>query len=581
MVFWRKRGTQGGAKTAEEAGSELEWWDAVAAHAKKSPDAVALRVQGKTVTYGELNARTERLLHAFGRLGLRGGDTVVSVLPTSQEAIEVALASARADLVLVPFPPSTRIDQLVAALADISPSLVVAKDAIWAQVMERLPASEATPAILRVEEDCPVLCRCVPGLREEYNEALALATPSTTAFVPGVRLGYYRASSRAGVPGTLEVTTWDPHVVVAARRRHARLWGWSADDVYLLTGIHQPGPGGWLHLAFEAGAATVVMESWDPVEWLSTVERERVTRSFLTPQKFRSLLELPEEVWGEADISSLRMVAHGGTPCPVALKLKIIERFAPAEVYEMFGSIGTMLTRISTTEWVLHPGSVGKALQDVEISVVGPDGNPVPPGHMGRITWAPARRSRGGEAADQAGKSNRRDDIDALMAGAGGGEGFVGYMDEEGYLYVTDRNAECVSRGGVSVYPWEVEEVLHGHPAVRDCVVFPAVTGDGEVLVAAVEACRGTEVDVLVEHCRRYLTKAKCPDRIVMVESLERDEAGGLSRAALAASFQLGSGIFASREAGDFDAASVACSPEAVGDSFPNAPGRDRASLSN
>ena len=214
-------------------------------------------------------------------------------------------------------------------------------------------------------------------------------------------------------------------------------------------------------------------------EWLRLVERHRVTRSFMVPAHFIRILEaMPTE----RDLSSLRLIVHGAAPCPVDVKRRIMEALAPAAIWELYGMSEGGATRISPDEWKRKPGSVGTPWPGVEIRILDEDGRELGPGEDGLIHVLPP----GGLRFQYRGDPGK-------TAEAWRPEGFtvgdIGHLDADGYLYVTDRKSDMVIRGGVNIYPREVEEALHRHPAVVDCAVF-GVPDDryGEQLMAVVEA---------------------------------------------------------------------------------------------
>ncbi len=260
------------------------------------------------------------------------------------------------------------------------------------------------------------------------------------------------------------------------------LWGWTPDDVYIVTGpAYHAGPGGWTMAALAIGATTVILESFDASEWLGLVERYRVTRTFAVPAHFIRILEVPEEERAARDLSSLRLIVHAGAPCPIPVKRRIIDALAPCEIAELYGASEGGATRISMQEWLERPGSVGRTWPGVEVRILDPEGNEVPAGETGVIYIRPPGGARF-HYHDDPGKTAGAWRDDAFTVGD------VGHLDADGYLYLTDRAVDMVIRGGVNVYPREIEEVLYTHPAVVDCAVFGVPDERlGEQIMAVVE----------------------------------------------------------------------------------------------
>ena len=261
---------------------------------------------------------------------------------------------------------------------------------------------------------------------------------------------------------------------VAAQQGQVALWQWTERDVYILSGpAYHAGPGGYVMSALFVGARCVIMQpgetgGWDAREWLRLVAHERVTISFMTPAHFIRILEVPEAERAAFDLSSLRLIVHGGAPCPVPVKERILDALAPAEVWELYGASEGGATRISPSEWRARPGSVGTPWPGVEVRVLDDGGHARPPGATGLVYIRPAGGARFHYHDDpEKTESVWRDDAFTV--------GDVGHLDADGYLYLTDRASDMVIRGGVNIYPREIEDVLFTHPrsSTAPCSAFP------------------------------------------------------------------------------------------------------------
>jgi acyl-CoA synthetase (AMP-forming)/AMP-acid ligase II len=272
------------------------------------------------------------------------------------------------------------------------------------------------------------------------------------------------------------------------------------------------------------GGTVVVMENFDPVEFLELIEKYKVTHTQLVPTMFVRMLKLPEEVRAQYDTSSLKAAIHAAAPCPVEVKRRMIEWWGPV-IYEYYSATeGAGFTAISPQEWLQKPGSVGKALLG-EIRVIDEEGNRLPPGREGRIFF-----HGGGEFEyhrDPAKTASVKTEHGATF-------GDIGYVDEDGYLFLTDRAAYMIISGGVNVYPQETEDVLVMHPKVADVAVIGVPDEEmGEAVKAVVQprdwADAGPALEAeLIDFARERLSHVKCPRSVDFERELPRHDTGKL-----------------------------------------------------
>jgi fatty-acyl-CoA synthase len=272
------------------------------------------------------------------------------------------------------------------------------------------------------------------------------------------------------------------------------------------------------------GTTVVVMERFDPEECLQLIERHRVTHAQFVPTMFVRMLRLPEDVRSRYDLSSLQVVIHAAAPCPIPVKRQMIDWFGPIiqEFYAGTEDIGS--TFISSEEWLAHPGSVGQPRD--ECHIVGEDGEELPPGQAGTIYFSGGRPFE--YHNDPAKTASIHNDKGWRTLGD------IGYLDEDGYLYLTDRKAHMIISGGVNIYPQEAENVLAGHPAVIDVAVIGVPDVEmGEAVKAVVQLGDPTAASedlaaALIAHCRVELASYKCPRSVDFVDELPRDPNGKL-----------------------------------------------------
>jgi acyl-CoA synthetase (AMP-forming)/AMP-acid ligase II len=308
------------------------------------------------------------------------------------------------------------------------------------------------------------------------------------------------------------------------------LFGTSADTVYLSPApLYHAAPLRFCRGVHRVGGTVVVMEHFDPEQYLQLVERHRATFTQVVPTMFIRLLKLPEEVRSRYDVRSLEAAVHAAAPCPVEVKEKMIEWWGPI-IHEYYaGTEGNGFVYTNSTDWLAHRGSVGKALVGT-IHIVGEDGEEVPTGESGTVYFE-------GEVAATFEYHNDKEKTASSRDPKGRGWstlGDVGYLDDDGFLYLTDRKAYMIITGGVNVYPQEAENVLALHPKVNDVAVFGVPNEDfGEEVKAVVEpasmADAGPELErELIAYCKEHLADVKCPRSVDFRPELPRHPTGKL-----------------------------------------------------
>jgi long-chain acyl-CoA synthetase len=490
----------------------------IAAWAAAEPARPALILDGTVRSYGELEERATRLARALAADGIGPEDRVAIMLPNGFEFFETwaAVTLLNASVVLINW--HLKADELAYILTDSGAKVLVA----------HADLEEFCQAALDLVPGCTALMvGGVQGDREEDYEATIAASEPTLEGIDGVvalvGLGspIFYTSGTTGRPKGVVHGRPDPEASARNMEGQAALWSWTSDDTYILSGpAYHAGPGGWAMTALYVGAPTVILPAFDPLEWLRLVDAHRVSCSFMVPSHFIRILEVAPEARAALDHSSLRLIAHAGAPCPVVVKRRIIEALAPCEIAELYGMSEGGATRISMAEWLERPGSVGAPWPGVEVRILDETGEPVPVGETGLIYVKPPGGMRF-EYHDDPEKTASVWADDAFSVGD------VGHLDADGYLFLTDRAADMVIRGGVNIYPREIEEVLYEHPSVVDCAVF-GIPDDrlGERLHAVVEVRDIVDVDVLRDHCREHLADFKVPASFELVGKLPRQPNG-------------------------------------------------------
>jgi long-chain acyl-CoA synthetase len=460
----------------------------------------------RTSTYGELDQRSTRLARVLDAAGLQPGDRLAVMLPNSFELIEALAASAKLGVAVVSLNWHLSADEVGWILDDSGAGALVTSAALRGQV----------PPLVR-ERNLPVL-----WVGDDYAERLADASDEAWPYRwPSPWPVIYTSGTSGRPKGVVHGAVAEPEQMELVQDNLRALWGYTADDVHLVAGpLYHAGPFGYANLTLVCGGTVVLLEAWDAQEFLAAVERHRVTTTFLTPAHLIRLLEVPEADRAGFDVSSLRHIIHGGAPCPRPVKERILDWLPHTEVWELYGASEGGATRVSGSDWLVRPGTVGLPWPGVEIRIVDPDsGDALAPGEDGLIYVRPAR-----------GSFEYHNDPDKTAGAWRDGAftvGDIGHLDADGWLFLTDRHGDLIIRSGVNIYPRAIEDVLHQHPAVVDCAVFGVPhERDGEQPRAVVELRGTATVEELQAWCRDRLDAYACPTQFELVATLPRDPNG-------------------------------------------------------
>ena len=468
----------------------------VAFWAGQQPDRAAIDHEGAQVTWAELDARTNRLARAYEALGVKPDDFVTIALPNGIEFVEACIATWKAGATPQP-------------------------------VSSRLPKHERDQI---VELGKPALVAGVaPG---EYDGTPCLPVGyEPDASLPDTELPMRMANSFKAM--TSGGSTGRPKLIVSKMPA-----AWDPETPYLeipLQGgmlipgpLYHNGPFVWAMVALFKGCTIAVTTRFDPEKTLALIERLKLDVAYMVPTMMRRIWGLPEEVRTQYDLSSLKALWHLAAPCPAWLKECYIDWLGPEVIWELYGGTeGQGSTTIQGTEWLTHRGSVGRPVETCEMKIVGEDGETLPPGEVGEVFIRPLEGP--GTTYRYIGAEARAID--------GGWEslGDMGWMDEEGYLYLTDRLSDMVLVGGANIYPAEVEAAIEAYPGVRSSAVIGLPDEDmGARLHAVIDRPDGAVPDAdMIAHLAERLVKYKIPKSFEYTAEAVRDDAGKVRRKAL------------------------------------------------
>ena len=510
---------------------------------RQHPDRAALVMAstGESVTYAELEQRSNRLAHLLRSEGLRRLDHYAVFMENNNRYLECCAAGERSGLYYTCISSYLTADEL-AYIVDNSEAKVLITS------VAKLPVTRAAM------EHCPHVKRCLvvdggDAVRTlddsrfvDFAQA-ASAFPDTPIVDEWLGSMMLYSSGTTGRPkGVLkplpENPPSQPRPVTAFV---SQLWQCCEGMTYLSPApLYHVAPLSYAALTIRNGGTVVIMERFDPEQYLALVERYRITHTQLVPTMFSRMLKLPEEVRRRYDLSSLKFALHGAGPCPVQVKERMIDWWGPV-IHEYYGATeGLGMTACDSAEWLAHRGTVGRVVLG-ELHVMDESLQPAPTGQAGELwfrTAAPFEYFKDPERT-QASRS-----ADGTMSTVGD----VGYVDADGFVYLTDRSTFMIVSGGVNLYPQECENLLITHPLVADAAVFGVPNEDlGEEVKAVVQPMPGVVADdsfarSLMDFCREHLARVKCPRSIDFMDQLPRLPTGKLYKRSLRDKYWQGHG---------------------------------------
>ena len=489
--------------------------------------AIIMASSGETVTFGEYEARCNRVAHLLRDAGLRRGDHIAVFMENSTRLLEIEGGAERVGLYYTLVNAFLSADE-VAYIVENSQARLLFSSAAKQEVAAAAAAK------------CPGLERSLmtgpgplPDGWESYDE-LAAGYPGDP--VPDEALGaamLYSSGTTGQPKGILRpLPEGPPSQPLPVMEFVKAMFGFREGMTYLNPApLYHSAPQASVAASLRLGSTTVVMEHFDPEQWLAMVERYRVTHCQMVPVMFSRLLRLPEEVRARYDTSSLECIVHAAAPCPVHVKQGMIDWLGPI-ITEYYGATeANGFTFAASADWLTHPGTVGRPILG-ELLILDTDGKECPAGTDGTVWFRGATAFEYFEDQVKTAESRSGDGLASTV-------GDVGHVDADGYLYLTDRATYMIISGGVNIYPQETENVLSEHPAVLDVAVIGVPNEDlGEEVKAVVQladpAAAGPGLArELIGYCRDRIAHFKCPRSVDFVAELPRSETGKLYKRVL------------------------------------------------
>lgn len=484
--------------------------------------AIIMASTGEVVTYSELEASSNRLAHFLRASGLRRLDHYAIFMENHARFVEACAAGERAGLYYTTVNSYLTAEELAYILTNSESKILITT------------AAKRDVALAAMRE-CPNVALCLvvdgpgDGDRVLNLDAATSAYPDTPIADEALGNAMLYSSGTTGRPkGILRpLPEQPPSQALPVYDFLEKLWFFREGVTYLSPApLYHAAPHVAINLTIRLGGTAIIMEHFDAAQYLRLVEQYKVTHTQLVPTMFSRMLKLPDEERLRYDLSSLEVAVHAAAPCPVQVKSQIIDWWGPI-IHEYYGMTEAMgITACDSAEWLAHRGTVGQ-VKFGELHILDDAMNPVPTGTVGTV-WFKLGSQFAYFNDDNRTKESLSPD------GTMGTVGDVGYVDADGYLYLTDRATFMIVSGGVNIYPQECEDLLITHPKVADAAVFGVPNADlGEEVKAAIQLMPGVEpgpvtAAELIAFCGQHLARQKLPRSIDFEAELPRLPTGKL-----------------------------------------------------
>jgi long-chain acyl-CoA synthetase len=484
--------------------------------------AFIMAASGEVITYGDYEARCNQLAHLFRDLGLKRSDHVAFFMENNPWLLIAEGAAERTGLYYTCINSYLSAEEVAYIVNDCEAQVLISSAAKRTVASEVVAASPNVKRFLMVDD-------VAPGF-ESYEKAVA---SYPTEKIPDEQLGaamLYSSGTTGQPKGILRPLPENPPGESLAVMEFVKfMFRFREGQQYLSPApLYHSAPQASVSATMRLHGTSVIMERFDPEQWLRLIERYKITHCQMVPTMFSRLLKLPEETRTRYDLSSLEIIVHAAAPCPIPVKQAMIEWLGP-KIIEYYGATeANGFTFCDSEEWMAHPGTVGKPVLG-ELLILDDEMKPCPVGVSGTVWFRGATSFEYYNAPDKT-KDSRFEDEKGIASTVGD----VGYLDEDNFLYLTDRKTYMIISGGVNIYPQETENLLITHPKVADVAVIGVPNEDlGEEVKAVVQLEPGNEpspaVELeLIEFCREHLAHFKCPRSVDFDDQLPRLPTGKL-----------------------------------------------------
>ncbi|TNE58299.1 MAG: acyl-CoA synthetase [Alphaproteobacteria bacterium] len=490
-------------------------------HAQSQPDkpAFIMARTGETVTYQELEDRSNQVAQYFRSVGLKKGDAIAIFMENNSRFFEICWGAHRCGLFYTCISSRLTAEEVDYIVGDCAARVVVTS------IEKKDVAAELTSLMPKVEHRL-----MVGGVIDGYEsyEDVVGAMPTTRIADETAGADMLYSSGTTGRPKGVRVQPASEDITDAGSLLMlvGGLYGFTPETIYLSPApLYHAAPLRYNLTVQRLGGTCIVMDHFDPEEALHLIEKYKVTASQWVPTMFVRMLKLPKDVRTRYDLSSHKVAIHAAAPCPIPVKKEMIDWWGPI-IHEYYaGTEGNGFCAINSEEWLAHEGSVGKALTN-EIHILDEEGNECPPGESGSIYFADEGTFEYFNDPEKT-KESRNDRGWSTL-------GDVGYLDEEGYLYLTDRKAFMIISGGVNIYPQEIENLIITMDKVADVAVIGVPNEDfGEEVKAVVQPMNWRDqgpdlAEEVIAYCKKHLSSFKCPRSVDFMEELPRHPTGKL-----------------------------------------------------
>jgi fatty-acyl-CoA synthase/long-chain acyl-CoA synthetase len=491
-------------------------------HARTQPDKIAYQMAGtgKAISYRELDELSNQGAHLFRALGLKAGDHVAFLLENRLAFMEICWAAQRSGLYYTAISRYLTQEEIAYIVRDCGARVFITSPKCAEQVKGLVTGAPGEPLFFMLDEP-------EPGFRSWDKEASAQPTTPIPDEVAGYDMLYSSGTTGRpkGIKREFERLPIDqPNQFL--KILCADMCGMGANSLYLSPApLYHAAPLRFNMMAIILGGTSLIMEHFDAEEFLRLVDKYKVTQSQLVPTMFVRMLKLPDEVRKRYAVSSLKGAIHAAAPCPADVKAKMIEWWGPILIEYYAGSEGNGVTVCTSPQWLAHRGSVGRAVVG-KVKILDESEQEQPPGEIGTVYFADAPVFTYHNDPEKTKRAHNSKGWSTL--------GDVGYLDKDGFLYLTDRKSYMIISGGVNIYPQETEDVLITHPEVADVAVFGVPNEEmGEEVKAVVQphdmarAGKALEAE-LIAFSKKHLSPIKCPRSIDFEAELPRTPTGKL-----------------------------------------------------